>query len=48
MQSGKKIEIAKAKGMTKYDKNGQPLFTWDDYEVMHHPTDPKPLTCSQT
>jgi hypothetical protein len=48
MQSGKKIEIAKAKGMTKYDKNGQPLFTWDDYEAMHHPTNPKPLTCSQT
>jgi len=46
--TGKIIEIAKAKGMTKYDKAGKPLFTWDDYEAMHHPTDPKPLTCSQT
>ena len=45
---GDVIEIPKAKGMTKYDKNGRPLFTWDDYEAMHHPTDPKPLVCSQT
>ena len=48
MQSGTPFEIAKAKGMTKEDKNGQPIFTWDDYEAMHHPTDPKPLTCLQT
>jgi len=48
LKSGEVIEIPKAKGMTKYDKNGRPLFTWDDYEAMHHPTDPKPLACSQT
>jgi len=48
LKTGKVIEIAKAKGMTKYDKNGHPLFAWNDYEAMHHPTDPKPLTCTQT
>ena len=48
LHTGKVLEIAKAKGMTKYDKDGKPLFKWNDYEAMHHPTDPKPLTCSQT
>jgi len=27
---------------------GHPVFAWNDYEAMHHPTDPKPLTCTQT
>ena len=47
LTSGKEIEIAKAKGMSKYDKDGNALFKWEDYEAMHHPTDPKPLVCLQ-
>ena len=31
------VDIAKAKGMAKYDKNGESLYEWSDFEAMHKP-----------
>jgi hypothetical protein len=42
----KDIVIPKAKGMPKYDKDGEYLFTFEQYAAMHGP-DPKPLECTQ-
>jgi hypothetical protein len=42
----KPVELIKAKGMSKYDKNGKPLFGWNDFEAMHG-DEPMPLESTQ-
>ena len=41
------IVIPKAKGMPKYDKDNNPMFSFDQYAAMHGPN-PEPLKCTQT